>query len=233
MGDIPEGLAGTRESWHRVAEHVLAAGQYADTNEIALRPSPGGFSTTQALKSGRWLAISGADLVLSDVSGSRREPLTTLRAAAEAAGVAPGMPASVYVPATPLDLDAPLRISQAAAQFLADWYALGDEALRNFAQASGSDAQRRTEPADPILWPEHFDLGITLAATNYGASPGDEHVAVPYVYVGPQERPLPGGAFWNAAFGAYRTFEEIASATDAVAFFREGAALLRAAGPRT
>jgi hypothetical protein len=24
-----------------------------------------------------------------------------------------------------------------------------------------------------VLWPEHFDVGITAGAINYGASPGD------------------------------------------------------------
>lgn len=27
--------------------------------------------------------------------------------------------------------------------------------------------------SSPILWPEHFDVGITLDQVNYGLSPGD------------------------------------------------------------
>src|SRR3954464_8332253 len=38
-------LVQTRESWHRVAEHVLAAGQFAAARTIRLRPLPGGFAT--------------------------------------------------------------------------------------------------------------------------------------------------------------------------------------------
>ena len=53
----PELLAQTRESWHRVAEHVLAAGQYADTGKIALRPVAGGFETRLPLRGKRVLSV--------------------------------------------------------------------------------------------------------------------------------------------------------------------------------
>ena len=36
-----------------------------------------------------------------------------------------------------------------------------------------------------MLWPEHFDLGITLDRVNYGSAPGDADIGVPYAYVGP------------------------------------------------
>ena len=62
----------------------------------------------------------------------------------------------------------------------------------------------------PVLWPEHFDLGITAGPINYGASPGDAQVADPYLYVGPHDGPPPGDpAFWNAPFGAVRTIDQI------------------------
>ena len=36
-------------------------------------------------------------------------------------------------------------------------------------------------PAErPILWPEHFDVGITVARVNYGLSPGDAAIDEPY-----------------------------------------------------
>ena len=73
----------------------------------------------------------------------------------------------------------------------------------------------------PALWPEHFDLAITAGAVNYGFSPGDESIATPYVYVGPHELPA-AGEFWNAAFGAYRTWDEVRDAGAALAFLRSG-----------
>jgi hypothetical protein len=80
-----------------------------------------------------------------------------------------------------------------------------------------------------VLWPEHFDLGISAGPINYGASPGDCHVLEPYLYVGPHEGPPPGDPeFWNAPFGAARTIHQIGTAADAAAFFRDGRARILA-----
>jgi hypothetical protein len=126
----------------------------------------------------------------------------------------------VYKPATPLNLDEPLTIDLQAARLLADWYRLGAEALSLFAAEIPGD-----QPGPAVLWPEHFDVGITAAAINYGASPGDEHVAEPYLYVGPHDGPPPGDpAFWNAPFGAVRTCRQIGTLAEAAAFFRDGRA---------
>ncbi len=62
----------------------------------------------------------------------------------------------------------------AAAAELADWLARGDQALRALAP-----------DVEPVLWPEHFDLGIQLDEVNYGISPGDAGHPRPYAYVGP------------------------------------------------
>jgi hypothetical protein len=107
-----------------------------------------------------------------------------------------------------------------AARLLAEWYGLGTQALSRLAAEIPSD-----KPTGPVLWPEHFDVGITAAAINYGASPGDDHVTDPYLYVGPDDGPPPGDpAFWNAPFGATRTFRQIGTVAEAAAFFRDGRA---------
>src|SRR5690349_8207270 len=124
-GRLHARLAATRDGLHRVAEHILAAALHAETGEIALTPSPGGFRTPSFGPGGTFLAVDGTELVAGGTGGSRRMALTTLRAAAKFAGIAPGAPAGVYRPATPLDLDAPLMIDSAAARMLADWYQLG------------------------------------------------------------------------------------------------------------
>ena len=219
-GRMPARLAATRAGLHQVAEHILAAALHEETGEIALMPSPGGFRTPPFGKDRRYLAVDGTELVAGGTGGSRRAALTTLRAAAEFAGITPGAPAGVYRPATPLDLDEPLTIDPAAARVLADWYQLGEQALRVFAAEIPDD-----QPTASVLWPEHFDLGITAGAINYGASPGDTHVADPYLYVGPHDGLPPGDpAFWNAPFGAVRTIDQIGAAADAAAFFRDGRA---------
>ena len=211
-----ERLAQTRDSWHRVAEHVLAAGQYADTGKIGLRPAAGGFQTRLPLRDGRLLRVVNTELVVADPSGRRTAPITTLAAAAHFAGVSPGMPASVYPPATPLHLDESMSIDAVSAQRLADWYELADTALRRFASEIGAPNQ------EPVLWPEHFDVGITVDRVNYGASLGDDHIAEPYLYVGPYDGPPTSDDFWNTSFGGARTNEQISSVEDAVAFYLTG-----------
>jgi hypothetical protein len=216
----PAHLAATRAGLHRVAEHVLASALYTAIGEIALVPSPGGFRTPPFGADGRFLAVDGAELVVGGAGGIRRTALTTVRAAADFAGVTPGAPANVYKPATTLSLDEPLMIEQDAARLLAKWYSLGAQAMSRFAAEIPGD-----EPSAAWLWPEHFDLGITAGAINYGASPGDDHITIPYVYVGPHNGPPPGDpAFWNAPFGAARTIHQIGTAEEAAAFFRDGRA---------
>jgi hypothetical protein len=225
----PADLAATRDGLHRVAEHLLAAALYAASGEIGLVPAPGGFRTPPFGPDGRFLAVDGTELVVAAAGATRRIALTTLRAAAGFAGVAPGAPARVYQPATPLDLDEPLMIDPRAARLLAEWYQLGAQALSQLAAEIPGDG-----PSPVVLWPEHFDVGITAAAVNYGVSPGDDHIPDPYLYVGPHDGPPPGDpAFWNAPFGAARTFRQIGTVAEAAAFFREARTRAAAATRRT
>jgi len=221
----PARLVATRAGLHQVAEHVLAAARYAATGKIGLVPSPGGFRTPPLRADGSFLAVDGTELVVGGGEDTRRVVLTTIRAAAEFAGITPGAPAQVYKPATPLDLDEPLMIDPDAARLLAEWYQLGARAMSRFAAEIPGD-----EPGAVVLWPEHFDVGMTAVAVNYGASPGDERITEPYLYVGPHAGPPPGDpAFWNAPFGAARTFRQIGTVAEATAFFRDGRARAHAA----
>jgi hypothetical protein len=219
----PARLGVTRAGLHQVAEHVLAAARYAATGRIGLMPSPGGFGTPPFDTDGTFLAVEGTELVAGGAGGARRTALTTIRAAAEFAGITPGAPAQVYKPATPLNLDEPLMIDPGAARLLAEWYQLGAQAMSRLAAEIPGD-----EPGAVVLWPEHFDVGMTAAVINYGASPGDDQIPDPYLYVGPHDGPPPGDpAFWNAPFGAARTFRQIGTAAEAAAFFRDGRARAR------
>jgi hypothetical protein len=206
----------TRETWHRVAEHVLAAGQFAAAGTIRLRPVPGGLGTTVGID-GRQLTVTADGITVLEAGRRRSAPLTTLRQVAAFAGVQPGLRGS-YPPATPLDLDAPLPVDATAAERLARWYALGDTALRRFAAGLGA-------PADPVLWPEHLDLAVTVDAVGYGVSPGDDAVPAPYLYVGPHEDAPSADDFWNAPFGAALTADRVPTVDAAVAFFEHGRAL--------
>jgi hypothetical protein len=91
---------------------------------------PGGFATPPFGDDQRAIGLEGTELVVRAGGQERRMPITTLRAAGEFAGVEPGAPCNVNKPATPCDLDTLLMTDPDAARRLADWYALGDAALR-------------------------------------------------------------------------------------------------------
>jgi hypothetical protein len=209
----PQILVDTRTSWHRVAEHVLAAGQFAAAGTIRLRSYPGGFATTLGVGD-RQLAVVGDALLEIRGPRTRSERLTTLGRAARFAGVELGLHGS-YPPATEADPDARLPIDPAAARRLAEWLEVGDAALRRFAEEAG-------QPTEPVLWPEHLDLGISFDAVNYGASLGDRALPGPYLYVGPHEGPPSADPYWNAPFGAAWSAPHLVPTDHAVAFFSEG-----------
>jgi hypothetical protein len=228
---VDDAFVRTRVALHAVAEHVLAAARHRATGRIGLTVTPGGFGTPPFGDESRAVVVDGTDLVVSagdrdGTSGSAvtRAPLRTLAAAATLAGLpAPGGPAGVYHLNTPCDPDAPLTIDADAARRIADWYALGDAALRQWRAEIPGD-----EPSGITLWPEHADVAIRAADINYGASPGDEYAAEPYLYIGPPAPPPPSpDGFWNAPFGAYLTWDKVHSVADAVEFFRQGRRLSR------
>ena len=97
------------------------------------------------------------------------------------------------------------------------WHALGDDALRRWASVLDPAA-----PAGATLWPEHFDVAIEVDAITYGASPGDDDIVEPYLYVGTPADRRSSDRFWNAPFGAASSWVAISDAPDAVRFFQSG-----------
>ncbi|TWP50713.1 hypothetical protein FKR81_19075 [Lentzea tibetensis] len=192
----------TRVALHGVAELVLAGPQYDAIGTIKLRVTPGGFGTIGA----PGLRVDGDQLI----TPGGTLPLTgTYEELAAAAGVAARPLRDVYHDGPDVTPSSAIHVDPADARRIADAFARGDRALREFADA------------EPILWPEHFDLGITVDEVNYGISPGDAHIAEPYAYVGPWQPRT--GPFWNAPFGAARP---LTSLDDVAAFFRDGRAAL-------
>ena len=63
-----EALRTTRASLHALAEHVMAASQYARKRRIGLRRATGGFATQPFVVDGaeRRLAVVGTELVVRD-----------------------------------------------------------------------------------------------------------------------------------------------------------------------
>jgi hypothetical protein len=173
----------TRETLHHLAEHVMAAEQFAANHELALGVSPGGFATgwfPGPDGHSRRIRIEGAALIRETELFAEKEKI-----------------------APPFD--------EAAAGLLYAWWALGAAVLATVEPHAGESV------STGILWPEHFDIAVTVTGPdgrglNLGFSPGDEFSAQPYVYAGPWQ-PL-SGEFWNAPFGAYRKYEQLAAADD-------------------
>jgi hypothetical protein len=193
-------LTTTRRSLHAVAEQLLAGPQHRAEGTIRLRTTPGGFAQVK----GPW-RVEGTELV-----GERlRVPLTgTIADVAAAAGIEAGVP-DVYGDHADFAADAALAVDPVAATQLADWLARGDAGMRAFAPAQ-----------EPVLWPEHFDLGVAFDEVNYGISPGDSGHEAPYAYVGPWTQR--SGPFWNVSFGSLRPAAELPDAESVAAYFTEG-----------
>ncbi|MDT7580529.1 MAG: hypothetical protein QOK35_1793 [Pseudonocardiales bacterium] len=195
-------LSRTRLSLHAVAEQLLAGPQHRSHGTIRLRVTPGGFGQV----AGPW-RVERTDLVGPD----RRVPLAgTVAEVAAAAGVEAAAP-TIYGDHADLAADAPLTVDPAAAAVLADWFARGEAGLRAFAPDE-----------EPVLWPEHFDLGLARDEVNYGISPGDGGHAGPYAYVGPWTPRE--GSFWNVSFGSLRAADQLPDAEAVTAYFAAGRA---------
>lgn len=205
-------LSRTRRSLHAIAELLLAGPQYRRSGTIRLAARPGGFGTVAAPD----LRVDGDALIVAD----RRYPLTgmTLSELATEAGVDAGRPDGLYQGGSGASLDDVVEIDPGAARVLAGCYARGDSALRLLAR-----------DATPVLWPEHFDLGITDHEINYGVSPGDSWLDEPYAYVGPSQPRT--GEFWNAPFGAAQPMRQLTDASAVFGFMNEGRK--RASNPLT
>jgi hypothetical protein len=207
--DVDDTFTSTRRTLHGVAELLLAGPQHATCGEISLRPVPGGFGTTHTPD----LRVEGTAVLAGDqhaeIDGH------TPRELAEILGISPGGLADLYSDGSGVGLDDLLSIDASAAERIAQAYAVGDQALRALAPDQV-----------PILWPEHFDIGIGLddERVNYGISPGDGTLGVPYMYVGPWDPP-PVDDYWNQPFGAARELPD--SVDEVVAFFEEARERLR------
>ena len=200
---MDDAYTATRRALHGVAELLLAGPQHRRSGTIRLRVTPGGFGTVAEPE----LHVDGPDLV----AGPVRLPMdgATYAELGAALGVDPGAPRDLYHDGSGATLDDVVRLDPDAAHALATALAVGDDALR------------RLDPSQPpVLWPEHFDVGLSLDEVNYGVSPGDGYLAEPYAYVGPWQPRT--GDFWDAPFGAAQPLAVLGGADAVLAFFHEG-----------
>ncbi|MEY9933613.1 hypothetical protein ABH926_008269 [Catenulispora sp. GP43] len=191
----------TRASLHGIAELLLAGPQYRQHGTIRLRVLPGAIAT-----------IAAPDLRLDHRKLRTHDAAVDLRGATYAEigsrlGVVAGAPEGLYGEGSGAQpSDRPVVDPDTARTLLA---ALdrGDQGLRRFAPDQ-----------TPVLWPEHFDVAVTMDEVNYGVSLGDTFLDEPYMYVGPFKPRT--GPFWNAPFGAA---QPLAATVEGIAeFFAEG-----------
>ncbi|TCO58302.1 hypothetical protein [Actinocrispum wychmicini] len=200
-------LTTTRRFLHGVAELLLAGPQWRATGELALAVVEGGFTTTAAPA----LRLQG-DKLLTEF-GQVELNGHTYTDVASVAGIQAGEPAGVYGEGSGVRPDEVITMDSAQRETLLRAFREGDHALREFAP-----------DLVPVLWPEHFDVAITLDRVNYGVSPGDHHLAEPYAYVGPHDTVQDD--FFNAPFGAARPLARLGDANAITQFFRTGQDLL-------
>jgi|SRR4051812_21165395 hypothetical protein len=199
-----DALTTTRQSLHGVAELLLAGPQHAASDTVRLRVLPTGFST-----------VADPDVRLDAgrvEHGHRSLPVSgrTARDLLEGLGLTHSSLADVYSDGSGVGLDAELSIDPAAYDELTRAWRWGDAALRRLAPDQ-----------EPVLWPEHFDVGVSVGEVNYGVSPGDGSVPVPYAYVGPWSPP-PVDDYWTHSFGAVRPIADLGGEEPLLAFFEEG-----------
>ncbi|MGA2320405.1 MAG: hypothetical protein ABSG95_06650 [Solirubrobacteraceae bacterium] len=221
---LPAELVSTRVALHRLAEEVISPARAHSNGKIGLRFTRGGFGTPFFAEDVQ-VRVAGDQLILQTSSVQRSATITTLSEMAEHLG-------EELLPRPGLDTER-LEVDADASAFLGDWFGFGASVLEELR----AGASEELEPSRVQLWPEHFDLSVEIGSEHdgwragYGASPGDELHAAPYLYVVPWGE-LPGGELWRAtAFrGAELPYATLQAARDqrgaALAFFGERLAAL-------
>ena len=102
-----------------------------------------------------------------------RKPVTTLRSAGTLGRDPRRAAVRHHAAGHAVDLDAGLEIDPDAAAAFAAWHTLVPRRPRRVGGATDE------QPTDPTLWPEHFDLALSLDEVNYGSSPGDAPIPSP------------------------------------------------------
>ena len=237
--DIDERHDTTRQTLHRIANHVLARAEYAATGNLGLRATPGGFGTTTIGPDRERIRVSGDALIRESAASSgtwTRSIGIAGSTLAELAAFADVDLAAEFWAGNDMPpmgaIDEPIALHVVSARRIGDWYAIVTEALDRLVHTLPAFSA----PSLVQLWPEHFDAALDLAfdpeapterRVNIGGSPGDGFHATPYLYVGPWTPDRPGDpVFWNAPFGAVLGHGAVGTSSDPVevarAFMRTG-----------
>lgn len=183
----PADLTATRLALHRLGVYVIAPARHAANEKFGLRFTAGGFGTPffadAATGADTQIRVEGTTLVHQQGDAVRTSQITTLQAAADFLG-------SSIDTETAAEHDSPqagdpnetLQVSEPASRFLGHWFGMGFAALESVRADETS-----VDPSRPQLWPGHFDPAIEVGdedhRASYGASPGDDSIDEPYLYV--------------------------------------------------
>ncbi len=217
---------------HRLAYSVVAETRYRVNGKFGLRYTMGGFGTP-FFGNDTQVRVADGRLVVQEAGRARSTAISTLREAAEFAGIAPGTVAAEHDSPEIGDLDRHLDARPEVCDFLGAWFGLAFAVLEELRFTPDV-----TDPERVQLWPGHFDAAMAVGDADaglratYGFSPGDRDHSEPYVYVaawGGIDRSDP---FWNdpSFNGASLTFSRLAAGTEhcgsALEFLRAGYARL-------
>jgi hypothetical protein len=198
---VPDGLGETRRSLHRLATYVIAPTRHVVNGKFGLRFTLDGFGTP-FFGADRQIRVEGNVLVDQRGDELRHTQIDTLRSAAEFLETKIDSETAIELDSTPLgDPDERLVIDLDASRFLGSWFGMATAAL----EVLRADPES-VDPSRPQVWPGHFDaaaeVGDADRRASYGASPGDESIDEPYLYVSlrfPDRLGIdPHDEFWNA-----------------------------------
>ncbi len=227
---LPEGFAETRDSLHQVAFFAIAPTRYSATGKLGLRYTHRGFGTP-FFGSDEQVRVENGELVVQTGDTVRTVHVTTVGDATRYLGrdYEPAWFEGFHDPLAPVDPEMRLTVNPDAAEALGDWFGFATHVLELARRTPGAVDVSRVQ-----LWPEHFDPAFEMGdgergkRASYGASPGDEAIPEPYLYVaawGDIDRSDP---FWNAESfnGAFLPLSDLLAADDQVAtafsFLRAG-----------
>jgi len=213
LPELSPSFAATREALRALACYAVSPARKARTGRIGLRAFEGGIATPP-FEDGARIVVHGDELRSGTGKVAR---LTTVADAARMLGVNLSPDPGVGHDLPPFAPDADLNIDRDASLALGAWYGFAQGSLDRLGDVVPGGA----EVSEAQLWPEHFDLAVTVtlgggAKVNVGFSPGDTFSGDPYVYVGPYDT---SGldrtdGYWNAPFGAFLGYAELTAATD-------------------
>lgn len=224
---VPAGFQTTRKSLHQLAFYALAPARHAVNGKIGLRYTHGGFGSP-FFGANEQVRFENGYLVRQR-EGIESYPVTTLAEAVEALDIPYRR---VWFdgfgdPPEPVGANEHLELEESSVAAIGEWFAFGVSVLEQLRRTPNAVDVSRVQ-----LWPEHFDLAIEMGRAetraSYGASPGDDHHAEPYLYVSAEKSIDRSNPFWNdpAFNGASLPYQTLLKAEDqrlaAFRFYDEG-----------